>query len=85
MDLNLPLSDSDRGKLQVHIHFEHLAPDLVYANEEAVAKPSCLHFYARPTGLLRAVWFPGVGWVVTDAEPDPPLVRYMARLHSVGA
>ena len=27
MDLNLPLSDSDRGKLQVHIHFEHLDTD----------------------------------------------------------
>ena len=45
MDLNLPLSDSDRGKLQVHIHFEHLAPDQLYANDEAVAKASCLHFY----------------------------------------
>ena len=35
MNLNLPLSDSDRGKLQVHIHFEHLAPDPLCANGEA--------------------------------------------------
>ena len=45
--VNQYLSNTHDDILQAHIHFEHLAPDPVYANGGAVAKTSCSHFYIK--------------------------------------
>ena len=58
MKLNLPLSDSDRGKLQVHIRFEHLQSSSEEGRRRGSAFRTCFGFKRVMGALGRPFHWP---------------------------